>query len=195
MTHPFADLDDLFQEAKAAARRVAGTKEAKKKDEEDEKIATKQLYSNPANWLRGRNIVLIHAETKTLLGAFIEWTHRSVEGCRRLVRDETGLLCDTVEEVSGDWGWQGPQKRQSHVEAQTTEVELFISLDYPPMAAKGKLRVTHNVGIHSADLVDSLAFRSADGTFLQLPSGTNVFELMTHACKVQLKKELECQSN
>lgn len=88
------ELDDLFNEAKAAYTSLQGPSLGK--------------YEDPQNWKRTRGIALVHKETQTLLGNYGEFVHKTEEGCRKLVREPLVMRVSAVEEVSGDWWLSEP---------------------------------------------------------------------------------------
>ena len=96
MNNPDIALDNLFREAKTAAKRVA----AKKKEIPPETPLS--TWENPDNWKHSRYLVLIQKETQKALGVFSELLHVKQQGCRKLV-SAPDQKPDAVEYISGEW--------------------------------------------------------------------------------------------
>lgn len=198
MNQDLMSLDQLFDEAKLTLRKARQEEESAaklpKRRAKDDAVnhAPAALYSDPKNWREGRFISLIHAETRTLLGNFQEMLHRSVEDCRRLVRVEGPVAVSALEEVSGNWGWQGPvQVNHADSSIEVRHVELFISLESPAVSAQATVAVSlQGVGILSVKLLTPITFGGTEG-LLELPADTNILQVMTRECKINLRKELE----
>src|SRR5260221_5092397 len=69
-----------------------------------------ELFALPENWERTRGIALIHAETETLLRNFSEYCHKTVAGCRKLLREESPITVEAAERVEGSW-WLGDSRK------------------------------------------------------------------------------------
>lgn len=191
MDADLSSLDDLFKEAK---QHVRLTKTAKLVAPPPPKAEPGRLYSDPANWNRGKNVALMHRETRNLLGVFAEWHHKTVPGARRLVRDETGLPIHAVEEVEGYWGL-GITRPIDYCHRSVEEVEIpqmLLHLADPCVTTFARLMVVfQGAGILAAKTLERLDFGGAGDTVLSLPPGTNIYASLTHECKVALRKEFE----
>jgi hypothetical protein len=194
-------LDELFDEAKmslrqeARAKLLAEAKVTKVKRPSSERILPQALYTDPKNWVKGRGLALIHKETQTLLGNFIEWLHASVPDCRRLVREDSPISVSAIEEVTGDWGYKAPpQLDHTDSSIRTVELELFVKLYAPEVVSELiKLRVTmQGSGILRVELAEQSLFSdTASGGFLSLPAGTNILPVMSRESKTQLHEALK----
>lgn len=192
------ELEDLYTEA----RLFASTKKRRKDADpasrhalEAETKRMRELFLLPENWEAGRGVALVHAESDTLLGNFREYLHRSVKGCRRLVREHQPIAISVTEKVTGSW-WLG--ERRPFVDASmkwNTEREALCPIQLP------ELGVAHPLcdlkvglylgGIMRVALAEDTQFASPGGeVLLTLTKGTNLLECMSIDCKIQLRKEL-----
>lgn len=188
-------LDALYKEAKAAVRHEKAAK-AKAGPVVVDPL-TEGLYRNPANWIAGRYVVLIHEETGTALGAFQELRHRTVADARRLVRVEVPVSATSaVEYVKGDW-WITKHTPVTPKRAWHVNIATLISLDLlslgvcalnvPILACFGEGR------LERVELLADTPFVITKGSaeFLILPLGTNVINMMSAATTQDLKIKLE----
>ena len=77
-------LDELFKEARAAMRRQKAVDAAKPKAvKSTEPTLEVNLHSN---WVAQRSLALVHQETSTLLGTFVEYTNKHFHGAPRPVQ-------------------------------------------------------------------------------------------------------------
>lgn len=190
-------LDELFEEVKEHLEVAPARTEKKRTKERAVASGNTELFLSPDNWNRGKNVALVCKGSRKLLGVFAEWMHKSVEGVRRLVRDESGLPIHEVEEVEGDWEPKGKLEhkgttRETRVVPFPLELAGFLICE-----EETELEVTLAEGyILGVYLYKGLSFFGAAGTILQLPAGTAVLPLMTHQSKVALRKELNlCLTN
>jgi hypothetical protein len=95
-------LDALFKEARAALHKQRTS--TQKTTAPKEEAPSAPAFSNLANWTKTRGVALIHQETLTVIGNFTEYTHKTLPGARRLVRETELLPVTTVEYVTGVWG-------------------------------------------------------------------------------------------
>ena len=72
--HP--ELDALFSVARQHIRALTATRQPKRATTPDT-INPDTLFTNPDNWTRNGAVALIHTETETLLGTFIEYLHNT----------------------------------------------------------------------------------------------------------------------
>jgi len=187
-------LDDLWREA-----RIAGSKQkaAKAKAKAEAPPADpRSLYTNPDNWIRTRGVGLIHADTETLLGSFDEWTHRSVENCRRLVRATAPIQIDAVERVSGSW-WiadeRKPEPRQEWHTKRPAILHLHLdTLSVHAPAVEVTVCLSYG-GIARVELAHETRFAQDHKSAEQLlffPAGTDVLPVMSLESKIALQVEL-----
>ena len=187
-------LDELFAEVKPfLAPKPKGTKRISDVD----KINPDELFTKPENWLRGVTVILIHEESATVLGTFIEWLHKTEANCRRLVRTEELAAVARTERVSGDW-WIAEHHEITAPQSWHTKRSLIVPLHL------------EKLGVHSptVEVVVSLAYGSiarvelaADEQFAQtagvteqllwLPAGANILPLLSRDAKISIKVELE----
>jgi hypothetical protein len=186
-----SDLDSIFNEARAAARIARRT--AAKDKPATPKAEPARLYSDPANWKMGRTVALIHKDTETLLGTFVEWLHVSVPEARKLVRNEDVTVPAIVEYVSGEWGDRGPAVPVHPTSAlvQALYATLPVSLIDPYVFA-AQVEVVAYVqgqGILRVELSRPTTFASALSIF-SLPASLNILQVMSRDSKIALRKEL-----
>lgn len=187
-------LDDLFKEARAAFRKDKVVVAKRKAAELDDAPDTQGIYRNPANWIRGRSIALIHAETQTLLGNFTEYRHRTVADARRLVREEASSEAACVEYVSGDW-WMLPQEvpKQRRLWKESKLLTLpFAHLTHLGVSAKA-ISVYAVFGEGSLDRVDlaSETIFGGGSSLLTLPAGVDIMRELTPITITQILTQLD----
>lgn len=151
-------------------------------------------YSNPENWKRTRGIALIHQETQTLLGNFSEYIHRTVKGCRKLLREEGPLAVEAAEAVSGSW-WLGeerkPVPRESWMERRSATMHLHLPALQIHAPACGLVVLLEYGGIRRAELAEDTLFAAeAGGSLISLPAGLDIYPAMDHDGKVRLRMEI-----
>lgn len=154
------------------------------------------IYRNPDNWLKTRTIALIHrGEEETLLGVFNELTHKTVEGCRRLVRIEGPAEVDAKEWVEGpQWLTRAEERAaaRSWHESRECILDLHIpSLGLSALACIVTVGINTEVGgIERVVLKENTRFSAADRhSFLFLPAGLNVLHELSVECKLTIKAE------
>lgn len=184
------ELDELWNEVRKEKHKQK--KNAVTQVESTEPPRT--LYTDPANWTRTRGVALIHAESETLLGNFSEYVHRSVAGCRRLVRESEPISVEATESISGYWtsrtGQQPLMREAWHEKRNAT---LYLELDALGVQAADCRLVVHlsHGGIARVELAEAARLCGIAGEqLLFLPAGVNVLDTMSYACKVALRKEL-----
>ena len=198
-------LDDLFAVAKKqiVADRLEEKAEAKKPkrirtpDDLKPPSETSALFANPDHWeQQPLGVAIIHEETETLLGNFVEYIHKTVSGCKKLVRAESPLPVGRTERVSGDW-WI--EKREEVEEAQPwhTKQMVVIHAVLPDLAVHSpatQLLVHLSYGaMCRAELLEDTTFAQLEGTVEQLlflPKGTNILPSLSKDAKINLKMEL-----
>lgn len=177
-------LDDLFASAMQAKREREKQRGLEaKKIPSSEKLAeelqrVKRLYADPENWQATRGLTLIDRDTKTLLGHFTEYRHKSDASARKLIRSAEPLLtaCAT-EEISG---WLGGDA-EARIEAQSWDTQVETTADIwltdlmvgaPRVELVACLRFG---GMVKLQLHSDTQLASAHGdTLLQLPAGTDI---------------------
>lgn len=195
MTTELTDLDALFKEARAALRgqkvEIAKKKEKGKLDPLDAPPDTQGIYRNPANWISGKGVALIHRTTQTLLGNFTEYTHKTVLDARRLVREENPAPIQSVEYIDLDVlmsNGQPPTPKRAWQTILPLTCPLAI-LSWQAQAPEVSLLAHFGDGdLIWLELAESTVFLTADG-LLRLPAGVNVLpELSPPAVRVILQQ-------
>lgn len=198
---PLMELDDLL--TRAMARQTPHKPRRKAGDTIDPKelaLAEKRIrerFTDPNNWTRSRNVALIHEETDTLLGNFVEYTHKlSVGVCRRLVRVSEPAPVQDVERVAGpNWIAQPLAGKPDEVPAEEQR-EAICDLHLPEMdhvfAPAVMVQVTLRWGgIARVELCEETRFFNKDRKVqLILPEGLDVLEGMSLDSKLALRKWL-----
>jgi len=192
-------LDELYRQARIAVRAEEAAKRAAKKkgltvEANEDKIG---LYKNPANWKATRGIALIHEETKTLLGNFTEYRHRTDPSARRLVKESPMLpLQAGVEYVSGSW-WLPPDETPKPRRAWQTKLEATLTISlYTLRVYAPEIEVIAHFGVGQLDRVEltqETLFAQTPGTAAQmiyLAAGTNILPLMSQESIRVLKLQL-----
>ncbi len=195
-----SSLDELFAEARSGMRRAAEAKSAlpaKKTVLKAEVVEPAALFTNPDNWIKGVGVALIHEETDTLLGNFIEYTHKSERGCRKLVLEEGLLSVSKVERVAGDW-WVAARHTEiaRREESSTKHTVILPTLDLDKLGVRSPICevVVHLVGglLSRVELATETLFAGeSPEQLLSLPAGTNLIAVMSRDCKVQLRLEID----
>jgi hypothetical protein len=191
------DLDLLWRSVAARAR--SSIKDAAaarlKKTADAPKQSTQLLFADPENWERKRGIALIHDSTETLLGNFSEYLHRTIPGCRKLVREEAPIAVESVERVSGSW-WLGEERRiePKQVWHEQRPAMLHVYLDKLQLHSPGCELVAHlSYGsLARVELAADTQFAQTSGgeQLVHFPAGTNLIEVMSRDCKVALMQEV-----
>lgn len=199
-------LDDLFSVAKqhinagrreAAALAATRAKAPKHIKAGDSIAPADPRYADPEAWERKRGVALIHDETQTLLGNFIEWRHKTDAGARRLLRTEEPCVIDATEYVEGDW-WLAAELEVAPVEAWHEKRSAVAHLVLPQMGVHSPacpLIVHLSYGaIARVELEVATTFAQMEGAalqLLQLPAGVNVLPLLSKECKMQIWMEVQ----
>tara|TARA_R110000868_G_scaffold354740_1_gene616030 strand:+ start:37 stop:612 length:576 start_codon:yes stop_codon:yes gene_type:complete len=183
------ELDALFHEAKVAFHKMNAAKvKAKSEPPKPQEINT--LFTDPANWTRGRGIALIHQETDTLLGNFSEWHHRT--GARSLRPETLPISVSATEYVSGGWWVAEPEAPRAR-SADFTKQELTLPLELDRM---GVYALSATVCVWTAPtggfarvelIAETLFAGKTNGELLWLPAGTNILPAMSHATKLAMR--------
>ena len=162
------------------------------------KEAAISTFANPDNWIRGRGIALIHRSATghlTLLGAFVEYTHKRIHGVRELKRESGLLEIDAEEYVTGDW-WFKPQSLRSSSPSESFETISFttnLHLDEIELYAMDVPVTVHTKNTFTAKVVltEATQFVSHEGKrFLFLPSGLDVLSCLSHEAKMEIRRKL-----
>lgn len=181
-------LDELFKEARAAMRRQKAVDAAKPK-------AVKSTEPTPevnlhSNWVAQRSLALVHQETSTLLGTFVEYTNKHFPGARRLVREFSELPVLSSEYVTGVWGGPVAPEVQAPKRPWNTTRTLTVDLvlrDLHVSAAKVLVTAYYGEGtLDAVELAEATTFASPPGaipfSLFNLPAQTNVLaELSIHS--------------
>lgn len=196
------ELDDLFAEAKQVIikdRQAAAAKAKQPRRVGEAAEAPPEpnaLYNNPDNWTRTRGIALIHKETETLLGNFSEYLHKTVAGCRKLVREAAPISVSASEYVDGNWYLEAsaaPEARQEWHEKRTAIIDLLLPelrLHAPLIELEAHLSYGAIARVELATTTILAGLAGEPTQLVTLPAGTNVLPLMGTECKAMLRKEL-----
>lgn len=175
-------LESLLEES-LAQKRVRSTHPAR-----DPRATAPSTYSDPLNWLSDGHVALVHRETLDLLGHFEAFHHRTVAGCRKLVRvSEVVPAPAQVEFISvpqepvvnlGTW-------RKVEITTQVSLPEIGVTM---PLA---RLLVWISEGhLSRVDLQRTSVFRGP-GQFLRLPAGLNILPLMNESERKTLLEKVQ----
>ncbi len=186
------DLDTLFSQAISQERAARARKAAKPPAPVP---ATVKNLNDPEFWVHSRNVAVLHAETETLIGNFSEQLHTSLPGVKRLLRLDTPASISGTEYVSGNWWLEGTliTKRKSDFIPQNLVLDLHLdTLGLVSAAARIVAYISPDGGISRVDLSAETQFTSEhDGAaFTFLPANTNILPVLSHPCKLALRKEL-----
>lgn len=190
-------LEDLWTEARIAlaakkSRRVANPSLRNALDATAKKMH--ELFTLPENWERTRGIALIHAETESLLGNFSEYRHRSVKGCRKLLREEAPITVEAAERVGGSW-WLGDSRKPEprapwHTQRQAILHVHLHELGVHSPACEVTAFLSYG-GIARVELAHPTRFADDHGKqLIELPQGVNILDGMTLDCRIALREEL-----
>ncbi len=193
-------LDDLWATARASIRvekEAAARKTTKRVAEAPKALSTTALFADMENYTRTRGVALIHEETETVLGNFSEYVHRTVAGCRKLIREEAPISVSAQERVSGSW-WLG-EKRTIEPRSEWHEKRpaiIHLHLEKLGVHAPATEVVVHlsygSVARVELALDTQFAADSSDREeLLMLPAGTNIIEVMSRDCKIALLVEVK----
>jgi hypothetical protein len=176
-------LEDLYTDAMLTrkmrvARKVADPSMRNALDATAKKM--KELYTLPENWERSRGVALIDKDSRTLIGNFSEYLHRTIAGTRKLLREHQPIAIDATEEVSGYLGEELTNRMRGH-STWTEERHAILDLLLPELMV-GSPEAPVKIGLYlgtvvRVDLQQETQFASMSGaTVLILPAGTNVLE-------------------
>ena len=184
----FLSLDDLFKEARTHVK--AARKEAARRKEEAPASLNPQLrYTNPANWLAGRVVALVHRETNSLIGNFIEWLHISEEGTRKLIQTEAPVQVAGIEYVSGDHWLPASHRPAPLVPDSHSLVWKFHTRLGPLHAQAPSIELRLRIGWHQlvrVELVEPTIFALDAGGLLCLPMDANILEVLAPDTRTQI---------
>ncbi len=194
------DLDTLWANAQQAERLhpQKGTVKNASPAAESKK-ATRETWTLPENWRSGRILTLIHEESRTVLGNYQEFLHKTYLNSlhtRKLVRVEGPCVSQGLEYITGWIGNEAEEKLQFEPQRWETERDLLLPsliLEHLGVSCQSVLlKICLQSGwIARAELVEHTRFSSVDGKcLLTLPKGVNLLEMMDTAAKVELRKEL-----
>ena len=199
-------LDDLFAVAKKqiVADRLEEKAEAKKPkrirtpDDLKPPSETSALFANPDHWeQQPLGVAIIHEESDTLLGSFVEYIHKTVPKCKKLVRSESSLTVGRTERVSGDWWIEKREEVEEdqpwHTKKMVVVDVLLASLQCHSPAVQLIVHLSYGA-MCRAELLEDTTFGQLEGTpeqLLFLPKGTNLLPVLSREAKINLKVELE----
>lgn len=196
------DLDTLLTRAmakqtpKKERRKPTDQFTAKEVAEADRRM--KERFTLPENWEQVKTVALIHEETETLLGNFVEFRHKLTTGCRRLVRVNGPAPVGEFERVSGAHWLNAPSLDLRNEQAPAEEErEAICDIHLPELdhVFAPAVMVTVKLlwgGIARVELCEETRFFSKDKRVqLILPAGLDVLEGMSLDCKLKLREWLE----
>lgn len=200
-TNPFTpdDLSDLWNETQKAERLHPQRPVMKAaKLSPPKRIDTLALFTDPKNWEARRGIALIHEESRSIIGNFREYVHKSSRGCRKLVRVDEPISIQATEYIHG-WEHLGEEEKIRFAPVTSTHTQELVLEDLV-LSALGVHATVTSVravlsygGIIRVELLDHTQFTSPDGrVHLTLAAGLNVLEVMSLESKIALRKELSC---
>lgn len=188
-------LDSLWDEAvRSQSKRTVRASPAK--DSKAPKPLTSDTFSNLDNYTCVGGVALIHAETTTLLGNFIEFKHKRQPHCTWLRRTEEPISVLRTQMVSGPQWTQISQDIPSAQSATSSRDVLMVPLclhELGVQAEAAELKVLFQWGgIIRAELKEHTSFHSPDNrSVLTLGAGTNVYEVMDLNAKLAMREELK----
>jgi hypothetical protein len=193
-------LEDLFEEAVANSnvakklRRPMRAADPSIRDALDAAAKRmRELYTDPNNWKKGRGLVLIDKETKTVLGNFLEYIHCKDSKARKLIRAHEPIEINGQEEIDGWLGHAREAQLRGVSWDREVEVTCHIGLDEVQVEAplvRVKAFLLLNT-IVRAELVADTQFATASGNLiLKLPAGTNVWDAAGVDTKMALRVEV-----
>lgn len=174
MSQPEVSLDDLFREAKRAAKQVA----TKKKEVPAETPLS--TWVNPDNWKHFRYLLVIHKETQTALGVYSELLHVKQPNCRRLVLVDEAPAIDATEYVSGDW-----ERAQPTLESAHRHLKTILNIALAKLDCVAAYDVPVNIHFFNGKVAGVRL--EQDTTFANLPliysfpAGTDIFLLLSQS--------------
>lgn len=183
-------MDELEAFASRAEASVRVERKAQKAKLIDEPKRSSLL--DASQWTKARGIALIHADSETLLGNFVEYLHPS--GARKLVRETWPIAISAVERVEGSW-WLGENRVEPRQEWHTQRpVIMHLYLEPLGVHAPAVELVVHISygGIARCELSTNTIFRSESEplSLVELPAGTNLLDCMALDAKINLRREV-----
>lgn len=196
---PATDLEDLFNDA-MLAQAARNPKRAKVADPglrhalDAAAKKMRELYTLPENWTRTRGVALIDRASQILVGNFSEYTHNTVPGTRKLIREHLPISIDATEVCDGYLGEQMSMRLHGRSWTEHHLLSVDVWLDGLMVGAPGvKLSVCTRLGvIVEVHLEEDVQMASANGgSILRLPAGTDIFYHLSTDTKTAVRKELE----
>lgn len=193
----FDPLEDLFTDAMLAQERTPVRRREADPSLRNALAATsrkmKEVFSLPENWERTRGVAVIDRDTATLVGNFSEYVHRSVKGCRKLLREHSPISVSGTEYVSG-WLGESMALRRGEWGSREDAYRVKVTLFFDELAVGAPdcqvIAWAYLGGIRRVELVEDTQFAGASGNvIISLPACTNVWEAMDHTSKAALRKE------
>lgn len=148
----------------------------------------------PENWERTRGVAVLDKDSMTLIGNFSEYVHRSVPGCRKLLREHVPIAVSGTEFMTGWLGDSLQNRRDEWAGGERARVVLVsiwldeLMVGSPLVELQAYLLYG---GVTRAELASETQLASASGnTVITLPAGCNIFPTMSVDSKIKLRKEL-----
>lgn len=159
-------------------------------------------YSDPAMWRAGEAITLLHDETSTLLGVFIEWRHTRDASARKLLPPTGPCIPSRVERYTGTWlpvGIVAEDIRAidgHHGGIERATCILPLSLDSlgvhsPLVEVEVTLQDTYLLRATLATPTQFIHLPGRGDQLLDLPAGTNILPLLGLESKIALRAEAQ----
>lgn len=191
-------MDELEQFASRAEAAITVAKQAERRTREKKSLVAPPSLLDESWWTKGRGIALIHADSESLLGNFVEYLHPS--GARKLVRETWPIAISAVERVEGSW-WLGtertPEPRQDWHTKRPVIMHLHLELLGVHAPAVEMMVHIYYGGIARCELAQTSLFTTAGNqersmlpSLIELPAGTNVLEVMGLDAKINLRREV-----
>lgn len=153
----------------------------------------RELYTLPENWEARRGIALIDKGTKTFIGNFREYVHRTIPSTRKLLREHQPIAIDATEELDGYFGEHFATKhygisweREVEAVADLWMDELMVGC--PAVRLLIKLRLGALVRV---ELQADTQFASVNGAaLLRLPAGTDVLDQISVDSRTGVRRQV-----
>lgn len=153
----------------------------------------RELYTLPENWERTRGICLIDQVSKSVIGNFSEYRHKTVHTTRKLIREHQPIAIDATEEIDGYIGIEQEQRlRNKSWERDVACTISAVLLDELMVEAPNvELLLRLRLGvIQRAELSRNTQFANPSGsTIIQFAAGTNIWEAAGSDTKAAMRRQ------
>jgi len=188
-------LEDLYTDAmlnRTKLRKPAKSLDPSLRDAlriAEEKL--RQLYTDPANWKRTRGVALIDKSSKTLLGNFSEYLHRTMPNTRKLLREHQPISIEATEEMEGYLGHDLDRRLRGVTWDREAEAIVHVTLDELMVEAPNvRLRACLQLStIIRVEVLEDTQFACPSGNVLiKLGAGTNIWQAASADTKAAIRK-------